>query len=669
MPAREELLSRIPQSHPRLFVRPEQLPHLRQLAKSDLKPQYDRLVSTCEKLLKNPPPTAEPRKYGEGVTTKDEQWRTIWWGNRTYTIRALDGAATLGFTRLLDGNEEYGRLAKRILLDCAAWDPKGATGYRYNDEAGMPYAYYFSRTYTYVHDLLSEEERELCRQVMKVRGEEMYKHLCPRHLWSPYSSHSNRAWHFLGEVGIAFLGEIEGADDWIWFAMNVFYSAYPVWSDDDGGWHEGVSYWSSYVGRFTWWADVMRAAVDVNAFDKPYFAKVGDYPVYLMPPGKVGGGFGDLTAKRTSRHNAALMTVLAVQAGNPYWQWYVEQNGGPQQTGGYIGFVRGALPKVEAKTPTDLPPSRLFRGTGQAYLNSNLLDANDGVQVVFKSSPFGTQSHGYESNNAFLLWAYGQRLLIRSGYRDIYGSAHHRQWMWSTRSVNCITVDGQGQRGHSATAQGQITDFHAGDTIDIVTGEAGATYLTDRTDEHPEGRLLDRFTRTIVFVKPELVVVFDRLVARKPQSFEYWLHAVNQFEVESQRRIQLAVGDVRCRIEILSPAGLTFDQTDQYDPNPRQRITLREWHLTATTPQKNKAVEFVTLIRPYRQDDEPVGEATLEPIAGGYVLHAVLADGRATMLLPTEDGAEIAADGLTAQGGVAVRRADKHGAAIEIATQ
>ena len=64
-----------------------------------------------------------------------------------------------------------------------------------------------------------------------------------------------------------------------------------------------------------------------------------------------------------------------------------------------------------------------------------------------------------------------------------------------------------------------------------------------------------------------------------------------------------------------------------------------------------------------------MGEATLEPIAGGYVLHAVLADGRATMLLPTEDGAEIAADGLTAQGGVAVRRADKHGAAIEIATQ
>ncbi len=124
----------------------------------------------------------------------------------------------------------------------------------------MPYAYYFSRTYTFVHDLLSDEEREMCRRVMTARGREMYEHLCPRHLWQPYSSHSNRAWHFLGEVGIAFLGEIEEADDWVWFAMNVFFNVYPVWSDDDGGWHEGVMYWSSYIGRFTWWADVMRAA-------------------------------------------------------------------------------------------------------------------------------------------------------------------------------------------------------------------------------------------------------------------------------------------------------------------------------------------------------------------------------------------------------------------------
>ena len=47
-----------------------------------------------------------------------------------------------------------------MLLAAAAWDPKGSTGYRYNDEAGMPYAYHFSRAYTFIHDRLGEEEAD-----------------------------------------------------------------------------------------------------------------------------------------------------------------------------------------------------------------------------------------------------------------------------------------------------------------------------------------------------------------------------------------------------------------------------------------------------------------------------------------------------------------------------
>ena len=667
MPGKKELLARIPQKHPRLFVRPEELPRLRKLAKSDLKSEYKSLVKTCEKLLKRPPSTEEPPKYGD-YPRRGEEWRKTWWGNRTHTIEALNGAATLAFTRLLDGNEEYGRLAKRILLDCAKWDPKGATGYRYNDEAGMPYAYYFSRTYTFVYDLLSEEERDICRQVMKVRGEEMYRHLCPRHLWNPYASHSNRAWHFLGEIAVAFQGEIEGADDWAWFAMNVFYNVYPVWSDDDGGWHEGSQYWRSYIERFTWWADVMRSAFAVNAYDKPYFSKVGFYPMYLMPPGKLGGGFGDLTATNTSRNSMPLMSVLAAQAGNPYWQWYVEENGGPKATTGYIGFVRGALPPVKAKAPVDLPTSRCFHGTGQAYLNSNLLNAKQGVQLAFKSSPFGTQSHGYESNNAFLLSAYGQRLLIRTGRRDMYGSDHHKNWMWTTRSVNDITVNGIGQQGHSSAGKGEVVDFHTGSALDAVVGEAGGCYTVKKTDDNPDGRILNRFTRTVLLVKPELVVVYDRLEARQASSFEYWLHSVNKFKVNGQERISVENEDVGCQIQLLTPQGLTFAQTDQYDPNPRDRIKLREWHLTASTKAKTKSVEFVTLLWPHRKKQTPAAQAKLTPVAGGFVLDAKLSDGRATVLLPSDDSAELSSAGLKTQGKLLAVRYAANGSVVESAS-
>ena len=316
---------------------------------SRLKDKYNSLVKQSEKIIKNPPDTSEPKKYPEGTVRNSDPWRKIWWGNGTYTIKALNSAATLSFTYMLDGNIKYGNEAKRILMECAKWDPKGSTGYRYNDEAGMPYNYYFSRTYTFINDLLTEEEKQICRDVMKIRGKEMYDHLCPRHFWQPYGSHANRAWHFLGEIAIAFKDEIEEADDWLWFVMNVFYNTYPVWCDDDGGWHEGSAYWASYQDRFTWWADIMREAMGINAFDKSYYSKAGYYAMYLLPPNKTGGGFGDLTAKRTARSNRAIMSTFAAQSGNEHWQWYVDQLGGSYEIAGYIGFIRGALPKLSAK--------------------------------------------------------------------------------------------------------------------------------------------------------------------------------------------------------------------------------------------------------------------------------------------------------------------------------
>ena len=587
-----------------------------------------------------------------------------------YTIAALDGAATLGFTRLLGGKEEYGQLAKRILLDCAAWDPHGATGYRYNDEAGMPYAYYFSRAYTYLYDLLSDEERQRCRDVMTARGREMYEHLCPRHLWRPYSSHSNRAWHFLGEVGIAFLDEIDGAEDWVWFAMNVFFNVYPVWSDSDGGWHEGVAYWSSYIGRFTWWADVMRAAMGIDAFDKPYFSQVGYYPMYLMPPGKTDGGFGDGASRRESRHMVPLISQLAAQAGNGHWQWYVDQHGGAVSTGGYVGFVRGQLPQVEPEPPTGLPTSRCFRGTGQAYLNTTLAGSDDLVQVVFKSSPMGTRSHGNEANNSFVLWAYGEPLLIRTGHYYMYGDPHHRDWVWSTRSVNNITVNGHSQVKRSSAAKGEILDFQTTPSIDLVVGEAAESYRVDAPDKgaSQQRRLLDRYTRTIAFVKPDLVIVFDRLQAREPATFEYWLHAKNEFQIGGSRDILVRAGDVRCRIDLLAPEGLAFSQTDQYDPNPWPQIKTREWHLTATTPTAAKQVEFVALYRPHRSSDSVPQGATLQRVAGGYVLEAEISDGRVVALLPTDSQTALSAGDLTSTGAVAVRRWAADGSVVETVT-
>jgi len=426
---------------------------------------------------------------------------------------------------------------------------------------------------------------------------------------------------------------------------------YPVWCDDDGGWHEGMAYWSSYINRFTWWADVMRVAMGIDAFDKPYFSQIGYYPLYMQPPGTKGGGFGDLCARRTSKSNVGLMSIFAAQARNPFWQWYVEKHGGSRSGSGYIGFIRGALPEVAAAPPLELPSSRCFRGTGQAILNRTLLDAKDNVQIIFKSSPFGSQSHGYEAQNAFLLYAFGERLFIRTGRRDSYGSAHHKQWMWQTKSTNCITVNGKGQRAHSAASAGRILDFQTSAAFDYVAGEASGAYGE---------KLLRQFTRRVLFIKPDVVLIFDTLRTPQPATFEWLLHAPRRMQVDSTADVRIVNGEAACRASFLWPVGLALDQSDTFAPPPRPRIKLTEYHLTARTSQKSSRQHFVVLMRVHRSGVTPGASPRLQVIENGFALTTPCGDGTAQVLLRTDGVAPLEGYGMVCAGQIVgtIRTAD-----------
>ena len=592
-PEQKELLSRIPAEHPRIFIRPGQLPEFRKLAEGRLKQEADRMIAVCEKHLKNPLDTSEPPKYPANVKSFSREWQKIWWGNRMRILKTLGGAAELGYAWRITGDRRYGDAAKRILLECAKWDPRGSTSMCYNDEAGMPYLSRFSRTYSFVHDLLSEPEREFCRKVIRIRGEEAYRMLYPRHFYRPYNSHKNRLWHFLGEAGVVFYNEIPEAADWIDGAMNVYFCVYPVWGDDDGGWHEGIWYWREYLDRFFWWADILQNTFRIDISSKPFFRRTGDYALYQMPPFTQGGGFGDL-AHLERRQHALTMKSLASLSGNPYYQWYADRIGPAEKEVCYIEFLRASRPSVPSRAPTDLPLSRLFRGNGLAILNTSLADAKENTQIQFKSSPSnGTTSHGYDANNSFLLSMGGERLLIRSGQRDNWASEFHRNWMWETKSENNITVNGIGQKKMSRSARGAITGFSTGREADYVSGEAAESY---------EGRLRS-FRRQILFLKPSVILIVDTLEAKTPSIFNWHLHALNRMEIKDQHDIRVHNGDFHCRVEFLHPAGLRLRQTDRFDPPPMPYLKLVQHHLTADTPAKTENGLFITLIRPYKTAD------------------------------------------------------------------
>jgi len=619
-PTIEQLLQRIPTEHPRLFLDQSEVQRVRELCETTLAEAWQALVSKAEQLIQSPPDTSEPPLYPEGTEPRGEQWRKIWWGNRVHGINAADAAATLAFVYQISGERRFGEAARDLLLEICTWDPKGSTNYRYNDEAAMPLLYMPSRAFSWAYDVFTKEEREQVIAVMAVRGQDCYDSLRQRdHLWRPYNSHHNRAWHKLGELATVFYDVIPDAPLWLDYAMTIFYTCYPVWGDEDGGWHEGQAYWHSYMSLFMYWALAMEVPFGIRSFDKPFFEHVGDFGLYSCPPGTKSGAFADQARNSNSKRIASLMGYFAGLSKNPYWQWYAEEHGNVDPVGYFNLLMLTHKEKVPAQAPEDLPSSRVFRGTGLAVLNTTILNGEDNIQIHFKSSPFGSQSHGHNANNSFLLNLHGECALIQSGKRDIHGSPFHREWMWQSKSNNAILVNGKGQHSHTASAKGAITHFYTGDALDVVAGEAIDNYED-----------LHRWGRRILFFKPNVILIHDVLEAEEPATFQWLLHAESPF-ILGENNLQLETKGGQVEVDFLRPEKLTLSQSDVFDTPPHEwaKLNLKEWHFTAATEKPQDAMEFITLFR----IDEADADASITEEDSKTRIELRFAADRATVVL------------------------------------
>jgi hypothetical protein len=265
-----------------------------------------------------------------------------------------------------------------------------------------------------------------------------------------------------------------------------------------------------------------------------------------------------------------------------------------QEQDGILGFLyQNSLgPMPAAKAPTDLPPSKVFRGIGIASLHTSLLDSREDVHFLFKSSPFGTQSHGHNPHNTFQLNAYGEALLTTCVYRDLHGSKFHYQWAHSTKAHNGVLVDGEGQIPHTPAPHGHITDFQLTPRYDYLVGDAAPAY----------GGRLERYQRHVAFVKTPapVLVLWDDLEAKAPATYQFMLHALAPFEVD-EARAALAVEQPKAGVtaKYFAPGPLRFRQWDGYQPPPDKPFP-NQWHLEAGTAEPSRHMALLTAIVPHR---------------------------------------------------------------------
>lgn len=590
LPPLDTVRAKLPKTHPRLFVTSETLDEWRQKSKSDL--LYKLLWSNISTsalsarfaVLPDEPPHCRPG----GV------WDVNLWRQYTITTKATNTMETLAFAYMMTGDKETGEAARRWMLHVASWDPRGATSAAVNDESSMPILYQMSRAYTWAHDALTPEDRQVILDVMRYRGNEAYQILRRRNFENrPYASHAGRSLGFLGEAAIAFMGEIPEATEWFDYVVRVFYAIYPAWGKDPGGWAEGHAYWTSYMNRVLWFVDALREATGLDLYQKAFFQNTGTFKLYTQPPYSKMGPFGDFADRGPVTSDGSVMAHLAAVYGNPYYKWYANRLGAIAEMG-VMGYIRAMLHDgrgVQAEEPTDLPPSAYFSDIGWTVFHRQLGDAKDGIQFMFKSSPYGSYSHSFADQNTFTLEAYGEPLAISSGYRPWYGSEHHMKWTKTTQAHNGLLVNGRGQQPQSLSARGQIIGFLSGDSFDYTAGDAQEAY----------GKvLLERYVRHAVYVRPDVFVLFDDLLAPQASTFSWLLHTYHAMDIDQEKgHIRFEADKAALDTYLWSDRGVSYSQTDEFaTPLDEPMNKPKQWHLTATTQQASPEAYFLAVLAP-----------------------------------------------------------------------
>ncbi len=437
-------------------------------------------------------------------------------------------------------DEQMIERAKSWLLEAASWNPDGTTSRAYTDEWAFRINLALAWGYDWLHDELSEEERVLVRTALLARTRQIAVHVMQQsniHLF-PFDSHAVRSVSaVLIPACLAMLHEEPEAREWLDYSIEFLFTVYSPWGDADGGWAEGPHYWMTGMAYLIDAANLLKSATGLDIYQRPFFQKTGDFPLYTKAPDTRRCTFGDdstmgdLPCLKVGYN----LRQFAGVTGNGAYQWYFEEilrnDPGTEMEFYNYGWwdlrfddmvYRHDYPVVEAQAPSENDVMRWFKGIGWVALQVKMDDPDKHIQFVMKSSPYGSVSHSHGDQNAFVFSAYGEDLAIQSGYYVAFNSSMHQRWRRQTRSKNAILINGKGQyadkdKARTMRASGNIEFATTHEDHIHIRGNATAAYAS----VSPE---VSSVLRDVYFVRNQYFVIVDSIDADSPVSIDWLLH-------------------------------------------------------------------------------------------------------------------------------------------------
>lgn len=539
-------------------------------------------------------------------------------------------AVDFSIAYLLSGEKEFAEAAVRHAMYVADLPvDSDATSEDFNRSAIM---YGLALTYDTAFDYMSAEEREKILAAISVRGEYFYRHYV-RH----FESHSmdNHVWQHTFRnfffAAIATVGDIPEAEKWLRYGYDVWRGRFPILGGTDGGWHDGNSYFEANLVSFIYIPFVLSRLTGDDFFDLEWYRRLPSFLVYSFPKESAVPTFGDDYDKLTTPtpQYIAFADALARELHSGEARWYADN------------LIAGDMRRLQkAKTfhlyriLTDVGiddvaaiepeknSARFFPDAGFSLMHSDPTDSSQDVMLAFMSVPFGATGHAHAAHNSFSVAYGGSTLYGGTGYYSNFNDKHTLMH-YRTRGHNTILADSLaqviGENGY-----GWLPRFVDTEHLTYTLGDASHAYDEMRTPfwldrmqkfgvapirENGFGDpKVERFRRHFVYLKPDVVVIYDELCAEEPIVWTWLLHSRASMESCGEGVVVADNGKAKCYATLYTDCEMASNLHSRFfspainwkgrkGADGRTQIYHDNRHAEFTTSQKSRSQRFLAVLR------------------------------------------------------------------------
>lgn len=564
--------------HPRLFLNAAKVAELKTAIGGTHQALWAELRAQADKLAANGPPSYRERDNYSG----DEQ---LW-------QRDVGNAMPhIAMAWLLTGDRKYLDSATAWALASCGYVTWGLGSTDGMDLAAGHQLLGLALVYDWCFADLDETAKTTIRETLIRRGGAMFEAAAGGRAWWRNAYLQNHLWVDacgLAAAGLAIADEFDEGLWWAGFARQKFETTADALGPD-GASHEGIGYWQYGVEYLLKFNALAKELLDIDLCDRPWWRETAKYALHLTIPRRAWTSRSSLVdiadCPRGNWYGPdILLRRLAALNRDSVAQWQAAEVDAANIEGASARWLNLIWydPTIAPTSPSGQPTLHHFADMDIVAARSDwtgdesLLVAKCGPYIgheavaSFRTDPGG--GHVHPDANHFVLFGQGEWLIRDDGYQQKATAQH-----------NTLVIDGRGQVGEGqmwfagSPMLGRPEQPH----IVLATSTAALdTIVGDATAAYPVELGLQRFRRTWLFWKPDVLIVVDEIATDQPRDLELRFHPEAQPEAAGAN-VWTATGKQSVlRLELLTPRQVTseagnFPALGRHEPTrmPAVRLT------------------------------------------------------------------------------------------------